>query len=327
MNVAGTSTRLAPEREPSFTRFDFRRTTPFNRDAVAALEAAHEVFARRTASGWGNTLRTLAQLEAVGVDQISYDEYVRSLPNPSVLVLVRTPRLAGPVIVELSVQFALLLVDRLLGGRPGVTRAALPPTRRPTELETRLLTSLLSPVVAALDETLAPVGGEELEVAAIEYNPNLLQVAAPPDPMLLLSFRAVLSQGINAEGLVTVAYPEATAASVLEAFGRRPGAGDEDGEEGPGLVALRAMSDRVQDASVVLEVCLTDSPISARDVSSLEVGDVLRLDHAIDEPVGGRVAGREVIAAHVGRRGRRLAIQVIGGLEKLAALSHASDVS
>jgi flagellar motor switch protein FliM len=49
--------------------------------------------------------------------------------------------------------------------------------------------------------------------------------------------------------------------------------------------------------------------VSARDVAVLEPGDVLRLDHRIDEPAIGLVDGVELFDGFVGRHGKRLGVR------------------
>src|SRR5690606_11515985 len=110
--------------------FDFRNPGKMAREQVRSLEVAHETFARRWGSVLTNTLRALVHLELVGVQQLTFEDYVRSMPNPVVLGVVDLPPLPGGALLEINVPMGLTMVDRMLGGlgRPvGV--------RRPTELE------------------------------------------------------------------------------------------------------------------------------------------------------------------------------------------------
>ena len=77
------------ERVPE--HYDFRRPSKFGREHVRSLEVAHEVFARRFSSGVAAAMRAMLQLEPLSVDQVSYDDYIRSMPNPSVLTVVTLP--------------------------------------------------------------------------------------------------------------------------------------------------------------------------------------------------------------------------------------------
>src|SRR5690349_3697627 len=65
--------------------FDFRRPNKFSRDHVRALQIVNETFARQTGTILSTTLRAVSTMTLTSVDQMTYDEFIRSLPNPTVL--------------------------------------------------------------------------------------------------------------------------------------------------------------------------------------------------------------------------------------------------
>lgn len=288
------------------TTYDFRRTDLFNRDAVRSLQAAHELFTRRVASAWGSALRALVQLDPIGVDQVPYDAYIRSMPNPNILTILDVAPLPGSVVCELNPQLALALVDRMLGGKATLGGEPVE-LRRPTDLETALIGDLTGQLAAALTETLAAVPGCAASVEALEYNPQLVQVVPPSDTVLVLSYRLAVSQGINAEGLLTVCYPASTVMPLVDRLQQQ-----RHGQNGAAALPERNEVVVGQLADVVLPVTITfdHSLVPAADLVSLSEGDVLRLDQRLGATVRATVEGRTILEGHLGRRGRRLAFQV-----------------
>lgn len=299
------------ERVPE--HYDFRRPSKFGREHVRSLEVAHEVFARRFSSGVAAAMRAMLQLEPLSVDQVSYDDYIRSMPNPSVLTVVTLPPLPGAAIVEMNVQLALVMVDRLLGGK------GLPvDVRRPTELETYLLRELMGNALDSFRETMEPLLDVTPEIASLEFNPQLVQVAAPSDMVLLLSYRASIAQGRRAEGLLTICYPFPTLAPAMNRLVTH--LWEEPALNLDGTDPYGAMRENLSEVEAELSVRLRESAITARELLSLQPGDVLRLDHPAGALVRGVVEGDDVLAGHLGRRGRKLAMQVAGWLTQPHAL-------
>ena len=300
-------TDLVDDRDRHARAVDFRRPSKFGRDHVRSLEVAHEVFARRFASALGGALRALVQMEPVSIDQVSYDDYTRSMPNPNLVGVVTFPSLPGGVVFDINVQLALQLVDRMLGG-PGEANGL----RRPTEIEKHLLHDLAEHANSAIGETLEPLLHEQPSLATVEYNPQLVQIAAPSDMVLLLSYRLTISHaGGQSEGLVTLCYPSSTLSPVLDRLEvQTAGSGSADDSEvsNPEIRAL--LTDHLRDADCAVAVRLAESSVAAADLAALQVGDVLRLDHRVGQPVRGCVEGADVLLGHLGRRGRRLAFQV-----------------
>ena len=304
----GTATALATAAaSPLVSRVDFRRPSGFTRDAVRNLAAVHELLTRRIATGWGAQLRAVVQLEEVGVDQVTYQEYLASMPSPNTLALVEIPPLPAPVIIELNTQLALTLVDRLLGGR-GANVSQLGAVRRLTEVETSLLSYLLGHVTAGLGEALGPATDGTPRLVGIEYNPQLVQIAAPSDRVVLLTYRVSITQGLSTEGLLTVCYPSAAATPLLESVGGP--SRHEEGSEAQDTAPDGVLVDRLHDVPVDLRVRLAASQVPAADLQALRVGDVLRLDHRVDQPMVVTVGEAPVGLAHLGRRASRRAIQL-----------------
>ncbi len=279
--------------------YDFRGTAKFGREQVRALQVAHEAFARRVASLLGAQLRGLVQVEPMGIEQVTFDDYVRSTPTPAVLGVIDCQPLPAPVVIDLDISLALSVVDRMLGGDGRPTAV-----RRPTDLESDLLRDVLGGPMQALGSTLEAYAEVQPQLAALEDNPQLLQVAGPADLALVLTFRVAIVQGAQAEGVLTLCYPVAALEPIVEQLSRGPGQDEPHGDGTSPLAPLLA------DTRLDMRVRLGAAQVSAAALAALEPGDVIRLDVDPDEPAVASVGGREVALGHIGRRGRRLALLV-----------------
>lgn len=290
---------------PSVTgTYDFRRPTTFAREHVRSLAVAHEVFVRRFASGLNSALRTVVQLEPLSVEQMSYDDYIRSMPNPTLLTTISLAPLPAAAVLEMNVQLALVLVDRMLGGQ-GVP---VPP-RRPTEVETHLLHELVANGLGAFAETLKPLADVTPAIGDVDYNPQLVQVVAPSEVVLLLTYRVAIAQGTRSEGLLTICYPYSTLGPALANLSSNLWL-DRSLPAGP-EATVEPLREDLPSVPVRLSVQVDPVSVPAREVAALQPGDVLRLDHPVGHLLRGTVGGAEVVAGHLGRRGRRLAFQVV----------------
>ena len=71
--------------------YDFRRPNKFTREHVRALQIASETFARQFTTVLSTTLRAVSQVQAKGIHQLTYDEYIRDIPNPTYLAILSLP--------------------------------------------------------------------------------------------------------------------------------------------------------------------------------------------------------------------------------------------
>ncbi len=296
--AAAASTTIAP--------VDFRRPSRIGRDAVVALEATHEAFARRVSTAWSTSSFAPVEVEHVATDQLSIDDFVRSLPTPTALATLRIAKLGAVAFVQLDLPLALLFVERLLGGFGDASKAVV--TRRPTDLEQALIThELLAPAVVAVDDALRELEGDASTLLTFETSPQPLQLGSPGELLLLLSYHVEVRGELPAQGLVTVAYPVAPIVSHLDQLlgGQLGTSGaDDDGEPSP-------IADALLRASMQLHVRLGGTTLDAATFAGLVPGDVLSLDHPLDRPASLVCDEQRVGTAHLGMRGRRLAAQVV----------------
>jgi flagellar motor switch protein FliM len=304
--VEDTVSRALAETPAAVTRVDFRRPSRINRDAVVALESAHENFVRRLVTAWGTSTHAVLEIEHLATEQLSVDDYVRTLPNPTVIATLRVGPLGANALVDMDLPLALLLVERLLGGAGNPAETAVP--RRPTDLETSLIAhDLLIPAVGAVDEAFRDLEGEPSELLGVESTPQPMQLSAPGELLLLLTYRVEVRGEQPGHGLLSLGYP---VAPLLAQLDRLVIGANGDGADGA-PAAREAVAGALLRAPLDLHVRLGGTPLPASVLAGLQPGDVLRLDHPVAQPAELVCDGQEVGLAHLGRRGRRLAVQIV----------------
>jgi len=287
----------SPERQ--LRPFDFRSPTKMSRDQVRRLEVLHETFQRTLGARLSSLLRTMMRIELLAIDQVSYDEYVRSMPNPTVIGQITLRPLNGIAVIEMGTATSSTLIDRLLGGigKPG-------PVRRPTELEEPLLRDLFAEAGVALAETFEPLVAVDAELLGLEFNPNFAQVMNPSEMVAVLSYSVGIVQGHRSEGLLTLCYPLSMLTHAWEF------ADIAEDLVGPGTVAPTPLRETVPWLSVPVAVRLRPTAVKASDIAGLRVGDVVRFDHRTDEPALGIVGDQCLFEGRIGRTRDAAALEI-----------------
>src|SRR5437868_4533824 len=97
--------------------YDFKRALRFSKDQIRSLTRIHENFARLLTTFFSAQLRTYVQISVASADQIPYEEFIRSIPNMTILNVFEVPPLEGRILMEVNPNIANTMLDRLLGGR------------------------------------------------------------------------------------------------------------------------------------------------------------------------------------------------------------------
>ena len=98
------------------TPYDFKRPERVSKDHIRALGSIHDGFARNFGATLSGFLRTIIDVRVVGVEQLTYSEFIHSLPNPTCFVILQAPPLEGQMCLEVSPLIVYPIIDRLLGG-------------------------------------------------------------------------------------------------------------------------------------------------------------------------------------------------------------------
>ena len=71
------------EETRSIKSYDFKRPERFSKDQIHTLQMIHDSFSRLFAVSLSSYLRTLVEIKVVSLDQLTYEEFIRSIPNPT----------------------------------------------------------------------------------------------------------------------------------------------------------------------------------------------------------------------------------------------------
>ncbi len=300
--VSGAPARGRSRRGDGPQRYDFRRPTKLSREHARTLQIICETFARQYTTVLTTTLRVVASVGLLSIEQQTYDEYVSTMNNPTYMGILTVEPLPGAGVFELSLSTAMAAVDHLLGGPGGSSQ----PERPLSDIESALMRGLVDRALRELRYALEPVVHLEPELVSVEYNPQFAQAAAPTDLVLVASFELRIGE---AECIATICLPFNPLFAKLEAAAGQNVTSER--ERAAREAARRTIARRLTEVPVDVAVRFASSRLSSAQLADLEVGDVLPMRHAVSAPLA--VTAADVTFAHAvpGTQGKRLACLVV----------------
>ena len=116
--------RMKEEGEKKVKVYDFFRPNRFSKEQIRTIEMIHENFARLLSTFFSAQLRTAVDVKLLSVQELSYDEFIRSLIVPTVMALVRIE--VGGDAPGNEPGPGLAILERLLGGKGTVLKRGVP---------------------------------------------------------------------------------------------------------------------------------------------------------------------------------------------------------
>lgn len=289
------------EEEKKVKVYDFKRALRFSKDQIRSLTRLHENLARLLTTYFSAQLRTYVQITVGSADQVPYEEFIRSIPNMTILNLFEVPPLEGRIIMEVNPNIAFSMLDRVLGGK-GVTVNKIDSL---TEIETRLLNNLFERTLEHLQEAWSGIVDIDPILTDMEVNPQFLQMVSPNETVVVISLNTTVGE---TSGMINICIPHVVLEPIIPKLSAHYWMETNTKEKKPeDLAQLEGM---VKEAVVPVTAELGTSQISIQEFLSLHTGDVLELDQTIREPLLIKVGNIPKFAAQPGKQNKKMAVQI-----------------
>ena len=272
-----------------------------SRENTRSLQIIFETYARQASTVMTSALRTLSTFTLMSVEQLTYNEYIETLDDPSYITVLTLEPIRQPAVLHVPLAAAMTCVDHLLGG-PGSPDQ---PMRPLSELEVVVVGGLFERLVAEVRYAFASLVEVTPVITGVEYSPQLAQVAAASDAMVIARF--VLTQQEN-EHEVTLCLSFNGLLPLLNASASGAESEREVQQRQEAAVRLAA---GFQEVPVEVGVRFRGIAADPLELVTLSVGDLVRLRHPAEAPLD--VTAADVVFAHAtpGSHGDRLACLIV----------------
>jgi flagellar motor switch protein FliM len=241
------------------------------------------------------------------VDQLTYEEFIRSIPTPTTLAVVSMDPLKGQAILEIDPSVTFTIIDRLFGGSGEGAKL----NRELTDIEHSVMEGIIVRILGNMREAWTQVIDLRPRLSQIETNPQFAQIVPPTEMVVLVTLETKVGE---VEGMMNLCIPYLTIEPIVSKLSAqywyssvRRGATTEN------LNILKEKLSTVE-IPVIAEVGKID--ISVRDVLALRMGDIVRLYSVrVDDPMTLNVGNKKKFLCRPGVIGKKMAVQIIKKLE------------
>ncbi len=301
---------VAPQQDPRKIKiYDFKRPDKFSKEQIRTVSIMHETFARLTTTSLSAQLRSLAQVHVASVDQLTYEEFIRSIPNPTTLAIINMDPLKGSAILEIDPAITFSVIDRLFGGQGEGTKV----TRDLTDIEASVMEGIIVRILGNMRDAWTQVIDLRPRLGQIETNPQFAQIVPPTEMVVLVTLETKVGE---VEGMMNFCIPYLTIEPIIGKLSAqymysaiRRGTTTEN---------LNTLRERLSSIAVDVVAEIGKMELTMREVLSIRVGDVIRLPNVrINDPMALNVGNRKKFMCKPGLMGKKLAVQIVQKLEEV----------
>ena len=287
--------------EKQVKNYDFARPAKFSKEHLRTLEIIFEHYGRLLSTNLPVYLRKTIQVEVMNSEAVSYSEFSNALSNPVLLGIINFAPLKGNIILEIATNLGYAMVDRMLGG----AGEPLDKTREFSEIELLIIERILTVCVNLLREPWENVVDIHPRLERIETNSQFAQIISPSEMIAIVTINIKVG---DVEGLMNICLPYLTLEDVMDKLNTKYWYSTmQDRDEQQYMDAIESL---ISKASIPIKAVLGTSSISVSDFSTLQPGDIIRLDTKVDDELDVFVGNIKKFTALPGASGDKYAVRV-----------------
>jgi len=282
--------------------YDFRRPDRVSKEQLRSIRNLHDKFARNFSSTLSNYLRTIRDITLTSVDQMTYGEFLMSLPDPTSFNIISMIPMEGNTVLEINPSLVFPIVDKLLGG----TGKPLFQTRELTSLEQHIMDGILGLILKDLEEVWRQIiPNIRMKKELSENSPHIIQIVSQNEVVILVVCEVKFGEVL---GMMNLCIPAIVLEPVLGKIsssdwliGAKKGLAGEKEEE---------IMHMLSETEVSTNVFLGHNKLTIEDILGLQDGDLVMFNVKQDKPVEIHFNNKKKLLGEVGTLGVKKAVKI-----------------
>ncbi|MDQ0230525.1 flagellar motor switch protein FliM [Metabacillus malikii] len=287
--------------------YDFKRALRFSKDQIRSLTRIHDNFARLLTTYFSAQLRTYIQITLGSVDQLPYEEFIRSIPKMTVLNVFEMRPLEGRVLMEVNPNIAYAMMDRIMGG----IGSNMNKIDNLTEIETKIISNIFEKSLDNYQEAWDSIVEIEPFMEEFEVNPQFLQMVSPNETVVVISLNIQVGE---TSGMINLCIPHVVLEPIIPRLSVHYWMQSDRKEPKPD--EIDALKKHIKLADIPISAELGSSELSIQEFLQLQIGDVIQLERSIDQPLVVKIGDKPKFTGQPGKLNKKLAVQIIDHLSR-----------
>jgi flagellar motor switch protein FliM len=289
-----------PTQDKQITLYDFKRPNRVSKEQLRAFRSIHDKLARSSSSQISSIMRSIVEIQLHSVDQMTYGEFLMSLPNPTSFNVFSLRPLEGNGILEINPSIAYPMIDRILGGRG----EPFENNREFSDIELSLFETILKVMMDNLKDAWGIVAELDPIIESKESSPNVVQIVAQNEIVVMIVMEIIIGQS---SGMMNICYPVIALESLLPKLASRDLMLNESGSKKSRNQDLKVI---IGGAEVTAEAFLGTTQLSLQEIMDIKLGDMIKLRQGVEDGVSLSIDGKERFIGDVGIKRYRKSIKI-----------------
>lgn len=301
---------IEEKKVPQAKSYDFRRPTKLSKEYINTLFMIFEDFSKFAGNHLSTQIRTNVNLKLASIEQISYDEFIHSIPKFTLLGLFHSNPLNGSQMIEINPQLCMLIVELLCGASEAqITKGEELSKKSFTDIEMAILEEVFKTFVTAFENAWQDITTIESQLDSLDTNPQLLQNMSPNEPVVLITFTVTI---FKQNMFINLCVPYVFFEGIVDKLSFRNWF---DADKGFNEADNDQLKKNIETVTLKMETVLGETTMTLADFAQLEVGDTISLNQKIAEPLKMYIENQLFSKVKPGQKDGHLAAEILELME------------
>lgn len=281
--IEGGEVETETAQAPSGIRpYDFTSQEKIVRGKMPSLDIINERLARSFRINLASDIRKIVDVVNVNVNITKFYDFLRSVPFPSSLNIIKLEPLRGFSLVVFDAPMIFTLIEFYFGGSgKGHYK---PEGREFTPIEQRIINKVLMMFLESMEEAWKPIFPIKPQYVRTEMNPQFVTIVTPVDVVIEIEFTLEIE---TRECKIMICIPYSSVEPIKE---KLYSAFMVDRDE-MDMKWFGRIKEQIKRTKVELEAILGRTKIDFKTLIDLKKGDIISLQRRVDEEIDLLVEG------------------------------------
>ncbi len=302
-------------RDKSYAIYDFKKPNRISADQMKAFNALHDKMLRSTISELSAMLRKIVDVKLYSIEQMTYGEFILSIPQITSLNTLSIKPLEGRIVMECNPAISHKIIAHLLGN--GDSTLTDSTEKELTEIELEVFDHFYQLIIKHLKKAWDDVSTINFKTESMDTNANAIQIISDHEIVLLVVFEITID---DEAGFLSICYPISYIESLLNIIVEKIFAEAKNRK----VSKQRDINALMSGSQMKIEAILAETDLSVKELLNLHEGDVIAFSkNATSSSSKIYINNKEKWSAIAGASNNRKAIQIKSNIdhEKIETLT------
>jgi flagellar motor switch protein FliM len=295
-------------KEKNYSIYDFKKPNRISAEQLKAFSAMHDKMLRDFINDLSSMLRKIVDVKLYSIEQMTYGEFILSIPQITSLNTLSIKPLDGRIVIECNPAISHKIIAELLGS--GAVNTSDNIDRELTEIEVEILEHFYKMFIKNLYKAWSDISILNYKIESRDTNANAIQIVSDHEIVLLV----VLEITIDEEsGFLSICYPISYYEPLLNKVVEKIFSEGKNRKSS----RKRDIKTLISGARMRIEAIMAETELTARDIINLKVDDVIVFNkNATSSSATIYINKKEKFSSISGISNNRKAIQIRANLDR-----------